>query len=562
MPRFLTLKRAFALFLMVLAVFCALTLGAIQNVTDSIEHLQEIEQKRLKASRLAAQYKDYAQALTRHAMAFVSSEQPEFEEAYTDVSNQLYGTSDASSTALIQHFRNADFTAEELALIEDAFATTQALSELEVKAINTAKGIEDDGAGGQKIVLPQPLLAKVLLFGQQYVEPANALVRQIDEFDAIQSRRYEADMDRARADSEQAMLIAVSALLALLLCSAAALYVLYRFVQKPIDEGVALAQRLAGGDLTAQARSGRRDELGRLLEALNGIGRGLQTVVGEVRLRSEHVASAAQGISGDTNDLSIRTDEQASSLQESSAAMEQLASAVRLNAENAQKATELVNYASERAAHSSTQLQRAANTMNQLRQGSGQMSEIIATIESIAMRTNILALNAAIEAARAGTHGRGFAVVANEVRSLALRSAAASGEIESLIQESLQHIEQSGSLVTEAAEAVNTTALSVEKARARMQGISVASQEQSLGVEQVTSAVTRMDLITRQNAEVLRQAAQAAAEQMEQTSALRETGMRFVMPEDVADAIPSIEPEFKQNAPTSPFAWHESAPAY
>lgn len=560
----MTLKNAFALFLMTLTVLCALTFNALQNVTESIYHLQQTESQRLRASQLAAQYKDYAQALTRHAMAFVSSEQPEFEEAYFQVSNALHGITkpdETPATPLIAEFRNADFTSEEMALIEDAFATTQSLSELEIKAINTAKGVEDDGAGGQKIVLPQPLLAKVLLFGQQYVGPANALARQIDEFNTMQSQRYEGEMDKARAASEHAVSIAVSALIALLLCSAAALYVLYRFVRKPIDEGVALAQRLAKGDLTAQAPGGRRDELGRLLDALNGIGRGLQTVVGEVRVRSEHVAFAARNISRDTNDLSRRTDEQAASLQESSSAMEQLASAVRLNADNAQQAMQQVNHASERAAHSSTQLQRAAHTMDRLRQGSGQMSEIIATIEGIAMRTNILALNAAIEAARAGSHGKGFAVVANEVRSLALRSASASNEIESLIQDSLGHIEQSDKLVKEAVSAVDTTVLSVEQAKQRMHGISVASHEQSLGIEQVTSAVARMDLITRQNAEVLRQTAQAAAEQMEQTSALHETGTRFIMPEDPAETTATELTDAIHNTHPSTPVWHESAAA-
>src|SRR5690606_38774909 len=123
--------------------------------------------------------------------------------------------------------------------------------------------------------------------------------------------------------------------------------------------------------------------------------------------------------------------------------MEQLAAAVRVNADNAHQAMQQVAHASSRAAHGSAQMRKAAATMHVLRKESGQIADIVATIEGIAMRTNILALNAAIEAARAGSHGRGFAVVANEVRGLALRSATASKEIEALIRQSLDHMDQS-----------------------------------------------------------------------------------------------------------------------
>lgn len=538
MHRFLTLKNGFVIFLLVLAGFCALTFSALRDVAISIQHLQQTESKRLRATELASQYKDYAQALTRNAMAFVSSEQPEFEEAYFRVTDLLHGRtvdSSAESIPLIEKFRQADFTPAEMAMVESAFAATEALAAQEIKAIHTAKGVEDDGAGGQKIVLPQPLLAKVLLFGQQYIGPANELSRQIDEFNAMQSTRYEAQMDQARAASQHAMWNSTAMLLALLLCSAAALFMLYRSVRKPLNEGVLLAQRLARGDLTAQTSTDRRDEMGQLLGALNGIGMGLQKVVAEVNLRTRQVASAAQDISKGNEDLSARTNGQAASLQESSAAMEQLASAVRLNADNAQQATQEVSHASRRAAHGNVQMQRAARTMNLLRQDSGQMAEIIATIEGIAMRTNILALNAAIEAARAGVHGRGFAVVANEVRSLALGSATASREIEALISQSLEHIDQSSLLVDEAVTAVDETVSSVALAKDRMEEISAASKEQSLGIHQVTMAVSQMEALTQQNASVVHQAARAALEQMEQTEGLRQAIARFTMPDDAAE---------------------------
>lgn len=535
MHRFLTLKNGFIIFLAILALFCGLVFSALNNVANSIAHLQETESKRLHATELASQYKDYAQALTRHAMAFVSSEQPEFEEAYFHITDLLQGkAADASghSTPLLERFRQADFNETEMAAVEAAFAATQALAAQEIKAINTAKGVEDDGNGGVKIVLPQPLLAKVLLFGQQYIGPATQLAQQIDDFNTLQSTRYAQEMTQARAFSERAMQIATATLVALLLCSAAALFMLYRFVRRPLNEGVNIARRLSQGDLTAKAPTTRRDELGQLLGALNGIGQGIQQVVGQVHIRTQQVASASRDISRGNEDLSQRTDEQAASLQQSSAAMEELAAAVRLNADNAHAATQQVTHASSRAAHGSALMKKAAQTMSLQRQDSGQMADIVATIEGIAMRTNILALNAAIEAARAGTHGRGFAVVANEVRSLALRSATASKEIETLIRQSLEHMDQSGRLVDEAVSAVGETVSSVAVAKDRMEEISAASKEQSDGIQQVTVAVAQMDGITQQNARLVREAAETAFRQIEQTEALQEAIARFTLPDD------------------------------
>lgn len=331
------------------------------------------------------------------------------------------------------------------------------------------------------------------------------------------------------------MQIAAVTLIALLSGSAFALFMLYRFVRRPLNEGVQLAQRLAQGDLTARAPTTRRDELGQLLEALNGIGQGIQEVVNQVRLRTHRVASASRDISRSNEDLSQRTGQQAAGLQESSTAMEQLAAAIRINADNAHQAMQQVTHATSRATHGSAQMRKAAQTMHGLRHSSGQMSDIVATIEGIAMRTNILALNAAIEAARAGVHGRGFAVVANEVRGLALRSATASKEIEVLIQQSLDHMDQSATLVDEAVAAVDETVSSVALANDRMQEISAASQEQSEGVHQVTAAVGQMDEITQQNAQLVYLAAQATKAQIEQTEDLQEVIARFTLLDDVSD---------------------------
>ena len=535
MHRFLTLKNGFIVFLLVLTLLCMLVFSALRNVDNSIKHLQKTETQRLHATELASRYKDYAQALTRHAMAFVSSEQPEFEEGYFYVTDLLHGkVPDASgqSIPLIEQFRQADFTGAELELVEKAFEATQALAVQEVKAMQTAKGVEDDGAGGQKIVLPQPLLAKVLLFGQQYIGPANNLATQIDDFNTMQSDRYAAEMDQARASSEQAMLIAAATLIALLLCSLFALFVLYRFVRRPLNEGVLLAQKLAQGDLTATAPTTRRDEMGQLLAALNGIGLGIQQLIGQVRTRTQHVASASRDISNGNEDLSQRTSQQAASLQQTSAAMEQLASAVRMNADNAHQAMQEVTHASSRATHGSAQMRGAAQTMHLLRQGSGQMADIVATIEGIAMRTNILALNAAVEAARAGQHGKGFAVVAEEVRNLAARSADAAKETTEMIENSIRKVDDGTKIANETAEALTKIVKEVEHVAGLLNDIANASNEQSTGIAQVNQGIIQISQVVQNNSATSEEAAASSEELASQAELLKAEISKFKL--DVA----------------------------
>src|SRR5690606_19450625 len=146
-------------------------------------------------SELAQQYKDYARALTRNAMAFVSSEQPEFEKAYLHYRNLLEGRAVdpcGKTLPMLEKYRQAGLNETEMQILESSFKQSQELALVEMQAINTAKGLFDDGSGGLKIGLPNTLLAKVLLFGQQYTNAAADLARNIDDFNIIQSNRYAA----------------------------------------------------------------------------------------------------------------------------------------------------------------------------------------------------------------------------------------------------------------------------------------------------------------------------------------------------------------------------------
>ena len=196
--------------------------------------------------------------------------------------------------------------------------------------------------------------------------------------------------------------------------------------------------------------------------------------------------------------------------EQTAAAMEQLTSSVRQNADNAQEANMLSQSASEIAGRGGAMVEQVVQTMSAINASSQKIVDIISVIDGIAFQTNILALNAAVEAARAGEQGRGFAVVAGEVRTLAQRSAEAAKEIKSLIGSSVDMVEAGTRLVGQAGATIQEVVGSVERVTTVVAEITTASQEQTSGIEQVNQAIAQMDQVTQQNAALVEESAAAA----------------------------------------------------
>ncbi|KVH07627.1 MULTISPECIES: methyl-accepting chemotaxis protein [Burkholderia] len=303
--------------------------------------------------------------------------------------------------------------------------------------------------------------------------------------------------------------------------------VVRRVVSRPLEAAARASERYAAGDLSVRIRDGAaahgsagNDEIGRLVQAVDGIGDGLARIVAQVRNGAADIAHGTVGIAAGSSDIAARIATQASSVEQTAASMEQITAAVQQSAEHAAQANALVADASAAATNGDAAVQRVVATMDDIGRATRRIAEITGAIEGIAFQTNILALNAAVEAARAGEHGKGFAVVAAEVRALAQRSAAAVKEIDALSAESSTTVEQGYRIADAARGTMRDIVARVDQVRTLIGEISAASREQSTGIEQVNLAVTQIGEATQQNATLISDAERAAVALREQASQL------------------------------------------
>jgi len=283
----------------------------------------------------------------------------------------------------------------------------------------------------------------------------------------------------------------------------------------PMTHAVDVANLLAQGDLTARVHPGGNDETRQLLESMARMQHNFAGIVREVKHNAEGVATASAEIAQGNNDLSVRTEQQASSLEQTASSMEELGNTVRQNADNARQANQLAMSASSVAVRGGEVVSQVVDTMKGINESSQKIADIISVIDGIAFQTNILALNAAVEAARAGEQGRGFAVVAGEVRTLAQRSAGAAREIKDLIGTSVERVAQGSTLVDQAGTTMSEVVNAIQRVADIVGEISSASTEQAAGISAVGEAVTHMDQGTQQNAALVEESA-AAAESLRQ----------------------------------------------
>jgi len=285
---------------------------------------------------------------------------------------------------------------------------------------------------------------------------------------------------------------------------------LHRAVVDPLAEALLIAETVASKDLSQEFHTERGGDFGRLLRALGDMEDTMTDMVERIKDSTDGIAVASRQIDSGNSDLASRTEEQAGSLDQTTARMGELTLTVHQNAERARSASSLALGASSVADRGGAVVQEVIVQMESISASSRKMADIIDVIEGIAFQTNILALNAAVEAARAGEQGRGFAVVAAEVRSLAHRSALAAKEIKHLISDSAEHVQSGSNSVQQAGGTMREVVDSVRQVTDLLAEISAALGEQTHGIEQVNQSVSQMDQTTQHNAAMVKQAATAA----------------------------------------------------
>lgn len=410
--------------------------------------------------------------------------------------------------------------------------------------------------------------ARELLEGdaQRTFEAMSKVLDQLVELNQTGARSAAEASESAYLMARNAMVIAAA--LGLAMAVTAGLW-LMRSITGPLQQALQAAHRVADGDLSCVIEHQSQDESGQVLQALQLMQTSLEGVVTKVRDNADSVATASQQIANASQDLSSRTEEQASALEETAATMDELAATVRTNTENAQQADQLARSASAIAVQGGEVVGKVVTTMQNINASSRKISDIIGVIDGIAFQTNILALNAAVEAARAGEQGRGFAVVASEVRSLAQRSAEAAKEIKTLISRSVEQVSHGTDLVDQAGKTMGEIVGSIRRVSDIVTEITTATQEQSLGIQQVGQAISQLDQTTQQNAAMVEESAAAAETLKDQAMQLVQTVAVFRLsgtPSTRASAMPAAPrqtaPQTRAATMPAPRPTFRSAPAH
>ncbi|PHV38833.1 methyl-accepting chemotaxis protein [Janthinobacterium sp. BJB304] len=540
----LSIRNIFAAIFLLSLALSVISLWALFRVAGKQAEANRVTETRYQSYLLADELRQSSDDLTRLARTYVVTGDARYEQQYLDILDIRNGkkprpahyeriywdfvaagvpvpASTGPAVPLAELMRKAGFSEQEFAKLREAQANSDGLVKTEVIAMNAVKGRFDDGSGNFTKTGPPDLeMARAIMHDAQYHSNKAKIMQPVNEFLTLLDQRTGAAVQTAMSGTMAAYSVTVGVLLVSVMVSLLCLFLVYRHIKRSLDQAIATAQLIAGGDLSIDAVIERADEIGVLLHAMNTINANLTGLIGDIRSGTGEMSVATHEIALGNADLSARTEAQASSLEETASSMETLTATVRQNASNAGEANQLAATASAVAVQGGAVVAQVVSTMGAIKESSSQIADIIGVIDGIAFQTNILALNAAVEAARAGEQGRGFAVVAGEVRSLAHRSAAAAQEIKTLIGASVERVDAGSKLVDEAGRTMALVVESIQKVAAIMSEITSASHEQSAGISEVNQAVTQMDNITQQNAALVEQAAAAAESLQEQAQAL------------------------------------------
>ena len=484
----------FGIILAMMLALSVLSVFKVNAIDNSLLHISEVNNvKQRYAINFRGSVHDRAIAL--RDVTLVSDAELTSVTALIDKLDTEYQLSAKPLDALVSDAK-AKMLPEERGWLEKIKQSEARTTPLIKKIIDARRAGDIEGA--RKMMLEQAKPAFV-----DWLASINGFIDHEEDMTEAESAvaRHGAHNFQSLALVAVAIAIAIGALVAWRVTQ----YLLRALGAEPA-EVKALANAVDRGELYHEIELRGQDK-DSIMAVLVKMSRNLRTTVTEVHEAAVAVSSISDQISEQNQHLSGRTEDQASSLEETASAMEELTATVKQNADSARDANTLAQNASDIASKGGEIVGEVVQTMNSIDESSRKIEEIISVIDGIAFQTNILALNAAVEAARAGEQGRGFAVVATEVRNLAQRSSTAAREVKSLIDESVAKIHAGTQLVEHAGSTMRDIVNSVKQVSDMVGAITLASDEQRQGIEEVNRAISQMDQVTQQNAALVEHAA-------------------------------------------------------
>ncbi|MFB9869562.1 methyl-accepting chemotaxis protein [Vreelandella sulfidaeris] len=296
-------------------------------------------------------------------------------------------------------------------------------------------------------------------------------------------------------------------------------------------------------DLSMRLEIKRNDEVGQTAQAFNQMMDTFESMVAQVRESAEAIAVSSRQIASGNENLSQRTDQQAASLAETASSLEQITATVKQTAEYADQAKGASGSVDQRARSAGDVARRTTAAMGDIREASEKITSIIKAIDDIAFQTNLLALNASVEAARAGEQGRGFAVVAQEVRKLAGRSAEEAAQIRHLVDDSVAKVSEGETLVNASSQHLQDIIDSLGEVTRYVTEIAGATHEQSAGIDQINQAISQLDQVTHQNAQLVQEATTASHTLDERAGDMHTLMGRFRVSDGAGQRYLSLPPQ-------------------
>ncbi|MFG6449306.1 methyl-accepting chemotaxis protein [Roseateles sp. BYS180W] len=478
---------AFSVLIAALVTASAVAAWRVQILNQKIQTLINIDVKALDLSRAWA---GMSEGNIQRRIISITHNDPEFVEVFTQKSSAISKQVDEIQRQLGELPKDAkakalndriDATRKDYQRVRDELIAQRK------EGINILKRTQTD------------LLPKVDVY-----------LGALQDFAEYCRERVESTEKAAMIAAERTTTLIVSMMSAAALLAVVMAVLLTRSIVRPLGLASAMAERIAQGDLSQDIAAEGRSELAVLAQRLSAMQQRLSDSISGVRGVAEQVRLASNEIATGNFDLSNRTEQAASSLEQTGAAMQQLREGVTTNAESAREANQLAHDTAQVAERGGDMVQQVVSTMRDIQQASHRIADIIGVIDGIAFQTNILALNAAVEAARAGEQGRGFAVVASEVRALAQRSAQAAKEIKGLIGASVDQVESGSRLVADTGSTITEVVRSVQSVSRVVAEISQATSAQAVTLGEIGQAIQQLDEMTQQNASLVEESAAAA----------------------------------------------------